>query len=1113
MARQATVSSTPEIPDVRPPQQDIQHIEGSTPELPDVLRPREEEIQLIQASSSTTELPDARPPQQEIQFTTESPEVRPPQQEIQVIESPPHLEELPTASTETPPMVNVISLMDNLLHVYMFTQLDVVRARHNIRVPPKHSRELIGSGQYEVDAPYKVNGEAYDVYEFYEHRSVISDAIEMSITSFSSWYESLRFGKAVNMGISEDDLYQWKFKVIFIAANKFSDDKKPHTPKYIWALKLASEFYKSIFNRNEVDAESIDYALKHSPTIMIVAALCKNKTPVNFHTIRGGNNRSTVRVVACMTYDTGIPEHVSYEPNPDALDPIIILWLAVSDDTVNAPTAFGKTWRRQGFAIFLIVHAIKSMCVLHTRGTPPGHFKYPRPVHIYLQCTQSAAYHFYLSCGFVQLNKARDDGKSLLPQSLLKLIEKHESYWIPYCIPTADESDDQQSVQELPPCKLMHLQPGHLCHPCLSSENEETSPSAMVTGISTEPSSKTGSGKVSYDYQFTWSFYPIPDKSGMNDIQSRLTFQELDDCFLRMHCLEALIPGGMNRGLLPSASLRLNGRMSARRRVLHSQQQNKCWFQGDELELMLGLIMRDGRYDDYVATIPVIFAQALAEASAKHIRYTRLCLLLAEARKMKVPPGEIDSLVRKTFNGASAYVITNENQVQMNFVINRILVKSPGMLYKHVIVFPWNRGEDHWVVTFVFNPSSVLSDHQRSSGDPDETLRPCFLQYCSLGTEASLQSEGLLWFLNCAASHLQHTRLNAGVPNEGGKETEMKWISPFGFPSVEGKPLLGTVGFPRLLLQDANNGYLPLQNDNSNCGVGAVAAIGIILRDLFGSVDQVQAFEDAFTMSKMVSVQDSLTGESTCYLPNNFLKPLPSHAELNGVHYLVTLRIEWLTVFDRLAFLLHDKLRKGNPSGDYKAVKSLIKWPLDLSSLGRKQKATSNSNIVEHLDDSAAVQSLMQLADGSFASRKRKENPSNDSQSRSPPNQGKKKPVLPTSKARPTTTTQSPGKSDATLSLLERIKTPPPKRENKMLSKTENDGSKTALVGPTPGVPTAASLPRDNESNTDTVGPKPQIPEAGLLPPEKPTENFPHLKIHQVKMNKTCILRKEIKLI
>ena len=51
-----------------------------------------------------------------------------------------------------------------------------------------------------------------------------------------------------------------------------------------------------------------------------------------------------------------------------------------------------------------------------------------------------------------------------------------------------------------------------------------------------------------------------------------------------------------------------------------------------------------------------------------------------------------------------------------------------------------------------------------------------------------------------------------------------------------------------------------------NCGTGSLAAIGIILRDLFGSIKHFQAFEDAFTTSSMVSVQDPLTGKYTCWL-------------------------------------------------------------------------------------------------------------------------------------------------------------------------------------------------------------------------------------------------------
>jgi hypothetical protein len=68
--------------------------------------------------------------------TPESLDERAPKQEIQLNESPPHLEEHSTSFTENPSVVNLLSMSDNLLRVYMFTYLDVLRARHNIRPPP-----------------------------------------------------------------------------------------------------------------------------------------------------------------------------------------------------------------------------------------------------------------------------------------------------------------------------------------------------------------------------------------------------------------------------------------------------------------------------------------------------------------------------------------------------------------------------------------------------------------------------------------------------------------------------------------------------------------------------------------------------------------------------------------------------------------------------------------------------------------------------------------------------------------------------------------------------------------------------------------------------------------
>jgi hypothetical protein len=602
---------------------------------------------------------------------------------------------------ENPSLVKLPSQLQNLLHVYKFIPPDL-NLKNSIKPVPQASNcELRGSGPDELNAPYKVNGQAFNIYDFYAKRHEIADAIEMSITAFSSWYENLRFSDALHLGLAEDNLYQWRFKVIFISKAPTTCEGKSSPPslKYSWALKMAGDFYKSIFNRNKDDAKSIDYALLHSPSIMIVAAQCKGNTPLHFHTLKGGHHRKAARVVACMTYDTGEPE-----VNSDELPPILILWLAVSDDTQHAPIAFDKTWRRQGFALFLLIHAIKSCCVL--KPTQNADTKTPCAVNVYLQCTQSAAYHFYLSCGFGQINKGNDDGRMSLNTSLQKLLDRHPSYWIPYCQKPSDYNDED-SVQELPPCKLMHLQPGHLRHPSCDSEANQVFAVASQAEKPNTSDALNDPRNVQIS-PFQWCYFPIPSR-GLKEIYSRLTATTLNGCFLRLHCLNNLIPSGEYRGLLPAASLRLNGSMSASRRLLHSRKKQDCWFQTDEIELMLSLILRDGRYDDYVATIPPIYAPVITQASSAHLTYTNLCRFLADARKNQMSNREIDSIVRKQFNGKTAQQISAEYSEPLNFIIKNVIVKNPGMLFKHLIVFPWCMDEQHWVVTFIFNPNSILS--------------------------------------------------------------------------------------------------------------------------------------------------------------------------------------------------------------------------------------------------------------------------------------------------------------------------------------------------------------------------------------------------------------------
>jgi hypothetical protein len=63
--------------------------------------------------------------------------------------------------------------------------------------------------------------------------------------------------------------------------------------------------------------------------------------------------------------------------------------------------------------------------------------------------------------------------------------------------------------------------------------------------------------------------------------------------------------------------------------------------------------------------------------------------------------------------------------------------------------------------------------------------------------------------------------------------------------------MVGTEKFPALkVLKDA---VLPKQKDNNNCGIGFVAAIGIILRDLLGrsTVPEITRYNKMFDHSSM----------------------------------------------------------------------------------------------------------------------------------------------------------------------------------------------------------------------------------------------------------------------
>jgi hypothetical protein len=110
---------------------------------------------------------------------------------------------------------------------------------------------------------------------------------------------------------------------------------------------------------------------------------------------------------------------------------------------------------------------------------------------------------------------------------------------------------------------------------------------------------------------------------------------------------------------------------------------------------------------------------------------------------------------------------------------------------------------------------------------------------------------------------------------------------------------------------------LPEQKDAFNCGVGMIAAIAIILRNICVEKPGHVSFDQQFVLQKEKLLHTDLrSGEWYARLDENFFQPLPRIEELVWGNYLAMLQEEWFVVFDWMAVLnfkvLPQRLNKDN---------------------------------------------------------------------------------------------------------------------------------------------------------------------------------------------------------
>jgi hypothetical protein len=219
----------------------------------------------------------------------------------------------------------------------------------------------------------------------------------------------------------------------------------------------------------------------------------------------------------------------------------------------------------------------------------------------------------------------------------------------------------------------------------------------------------------------------------------------------------------------------------------------KAWMCTSKLEMMTALLMRYSQYDDAVAIVPFSLVNAIGkgyEAFKKTLnqqykdsyledRKRQLDALFLE--KYNVSMYSVLSPVNNQYNAlrdeAHSFALQFREETETilptliednkfkakeeeimtpwtrhtDFVFKKILSVNPCLIQEKVIEFPQNLNDARWMVTFVFNPSSIDKDTEYRPG-----LQTCFFRFCSMKTTESRSaknSKGLLWFLNLAYCH------------------------------------------------------------------------------------------------------------------------------------------------------------------------------------------------------------------------------------------------------------------------------------------------------------------------------------------------------------------------
>ena len=481
------------------------------------------------------------------------------------------------------------------------------------------------------------------------------------LEAFKAWYEDFPFSEFVNS--HEKAKVGWEYRVIFLfpaiqpeaqgkgnlkdkaalvesvasrgnpsgkRKPKFKEVAKPDEDKntvddFMWANTLLYDFYQK-HGTLKIDKHRREMSVTQDVSIMIV---CLPKGKSDASPLPSWRDNKNVSVISGITFRPGT-EGESCKA--------LIKWLSVSDS--KETNLLKDNWRRHGVGTFMVVLVIK-LCVIAGRHVATKKqtdsqavtFDAKKEVELFAQSTDETQACFLRSCGFIHINQIQPDpnsgkvfaydGHHQLPDSLRTQVEgKDETAFIL----NRGRTDVRGYTITVP--ALNQLPPG-----AFSLRPKYAKPEREVVEVDDDDSPQPTASSEE-DEVTNWCTYP-PSARGQLTKDQRLTEDDVQTLFDNTKLVASSFRMPLKGPLLLPGSISCRGEMTHKRRVLHT---SKTYMSTGEMDMMLALLLCDGRYENDVSIIPCTYVTAISEAYLAHEQFTKVVKGIKELNGNAVMP-------------------------------------------------------------------------------------------------------------------------------------------------------------------------------------------------------------------------------------------------------------------------------------------------------------------------------------------------------------------------------------------------------------------------------------------------------------------------------------------